>query len=174
MPPIIEEIVKTKKKKVAKITEGKFNLPKPKKIEKTGESEGSITPRKKLEPKIISRRELTKADREDEPAQEKKIVRKELETISEPEPEPEKPAINEDLENLNIIKLRTLAKQMKIKKFSNMNKAQLKTAIQDSMESGRPSKGEEKGEFRFPKRLRSSPLKTPRKSVIKDLDKFML
>jgi hypothetical protein len=173
MSPILEEIVKAKKKKVSKMTEGKFNLPKPKKIERTGD-EGSIAPRKKLEPKIIRRNKMPDKIGEDEPAQAKGISKKELETISEPETETEKPAPNEDLEGLNKPQLITLAKQMKIKNISTMNKAQLKTAIQDSIESGRPPKGEEKGEFRFPKRLRTPLKSTPKKSVIKDLDKFML
>ena len=101
MPPIIEEIIKAKKKNIAKITNRNINSPKPNKIE------SSIAPRKKLEPKIISRREQADKLGEDEPAQQKGmriLKKKELETIPEPEPDTE-PAMNEDWENLNIIKL---------------------------------------------------------------------
>jgi hypothetical protein len=76
---------------------------------------------------------------------------------------------------------------MKIKRFSYMNKDQLKEAIKESMKNSGASKEEEKGVtgFRYPKRLRKSPKKatpkkatpkkaTPKKSVIKNLDDFML
>ena len=98
------------------MTEGKFNLPKPKKIERTGD-EGSIAPRKKLEPKIIRRNKMPDKIGEDEPAQSKGISKKVLETIHEQNPEPE----TETRSNKTILitrpKLPTRSKSVEIPKL---------------------------------------------------------
>jgi len=118
MPPIIEEIIKAKKNKVSKMTEGKFNLPKPKKIERTGD-EGSIAPIKKLEPKLIRRNKMPDKIGEDEPAQSRRISKKVLETIPEQKPEqkPEKKPENKKTILITRPKLAKRSKSVEIPKL---------------------------------------------------------
>jgi hypothetical protein len=147
MPPVIEEIIESKnkkveriakenaliakekaiqnakehallleklhKKRVVKMTKGGFNLPQQKKIE----SEGSIAPRKKLEPTIIRRNKMPDKIGEDEPAQSKGISKKVLETIHEQNPEPETETRSKKSTLITRPKLATRSKSVEIPKL---------------------------------------------------------
>ena len=183
------------------MTEEKFNLPQ----QKTPEPKPELAQQKRIWKKGQTQIENPEKIGEEEPTQpttpkpksqrkrvEKMIQGGQFGNIPEPKaekivedepstPQPSEKTNNptmEDIDNFNVLRLRNMAKGMKIKRFSIMNKNQLKEAIKEKLKDGgtvSKAEGKKVVEFRYPKRLRKSPQKrTPLKSVIKNLDNFML
>ena len=133
MPPIVEQIIESKKKKkiakiakeneliakeqklhkkrVGKMTKGGFNLPQP----KTPEAPPPIPPSDQSPPPIPP--SATRNRKTD-------LVREEKESKQDP---------GSEMDRKKIVELRAIAKSMKVKSYSTMNKAQLLISIKDAL-----------------------------------------